>query len=166
MVRSLARVCLTLAVLALLLTPAAPVGAEVFHVTLNNGAVLDTLYQPQEASWDSGLVLVLTDVGNWIGLRKDEIAHVVSENATRGFGISIKTNTISLGFAPNDNAIPNDKAAQAPGNQQLQAIQNLQQSQAPQPNYTIQQGVQTEQTQGIPAGFISPFATPGGRPPQ
>src|SRR5690242_21886515 len=95
-----ARVSIALA--AVLLAAALPAGASVFHVTLTNGSVVDTLYEPQEASWDHGMVLLLTDAGNWIGIQKSDIANVASENATRGFGIVINATTISLGEAPHD----------------------------------------------------------------
>jgi len=147
------------AVLGAVLLAAAelPAGAAVFHVTLTNGSVIDSLYEPQEASWDHGMVLLLTDAGNWIGVHKDEVANVPAENATRGFGIAINATTISLGEAPNDLPAPNKDV----GTANQQALQNLLQQQQPRPNYTIQQGVQTEDTQGIPSSFISPYATGG-----
>lgn len=149
-----ARVSTVLAVV--LLAAALPAGASVFHVTLTNGSVIDTLYAPQEASWDHAMVLVLTDAGNWAGIQKGEIADVAEENGTRGFGIAINATTIALGEAPNDLPVPNKDAGTLSPTQQ--ALQNLLQQQAPRPNYTIQQGVQTEDTQGIPANFISPYA--------
>lgn len=154
--------------LALLSLPLAalPASAEIFKVQLNNGTVLETAYQPQEASWDPGMVLLLTEVGNWVGVRKDEIETVVAEAPLRGYGVRLNTTTILLGAAPNDNALPEEAGAQQNGDPVLQAIQTLIQAQQPagqqQPadDYTIQQGVSTEQTQGIPAGLISPFASP------
>ena len=140
----------------LLAFAALPAGATVYHVTLSNGSVIDSLYEPQEASWDHGMVLALTDAGNWIGIKKGEIANVASENATRGFGVVINATTISLGDAPNDLPVPGKDA----GTSTQQALQNLLQQQQPRPNYTIQQGVQTEDTQGIPSPFISPYASP------
>jgi len=139
---------------ALAAVSAQPAAALVFHVGLSNGTVIDSLYEPQEASWDQGMVLVLTDAGNWIGVKKSDRTTVVSENATRGFGIAINATTISLGDAPNDLPVPNKDV----GNANQQALQNLLQGQQPRPNYTIQQGVQTEDTQGIPSSFISPYA--------
>jgi hypothetical protein len=150
MLRSLSRLGLAL---GLLLTVALPAGADIYHVKLSSGTIIDTRYQPQDASWDKGMVLLLTEVGNWIGVRKDEIESVTAENATRGFGVTIRNNTISLGVAPNDQPNPNgDKAALAL-DRLTQAIQGLSQSQQQKP-YTIQQGVSSEQTQGIPSGFI------------
>jgi hypothetical protein len=150
---------------ALLFVPLAalPAGAEIFKVQLNNGTVVETAYQPQEASWDPGMVLLLTEVGNWIGVRKDEIEAVVAEAPLRGFGTRINTTTILLGAAPNDNALPEVSDAPQQGDPVLQVLRELVQGQQPaQPDesYTIQQGVSTEQTQGIPSGLISPFASP------
>jgi hypothetical protein len=143
-----------LLVAALAAVSAQPAAALVFHVGLSNGTVIDSLYEPQEASWDHGMVLVLTDAGNWIGVKKSDLTTVVSENATRGFGIAINATTISLGDAPNDLPVPNKDV----GGSNAQALQNLLQGQQPRPNYTIQQGVQTEDTQGIPSSFISPYS--------
>lgn len=154
-VRIVSRLAPALVLLAALLGVAAsPAGAAVYHVTLTNGSVIDTLYEPQEASWDHDMVLVLTDAGNWIGVPQSEVATVASENATRGFGVVINATTISLGEAPNDLPVPGKDA----GSANQQALQNLLEQQQPKPNYTIQQGVQTENTQGIPSGFISPYA--------
>ena len=46
-----------------------PAGAEVFFVTLNNGTSIETAYQPQEASWDTGMVLLLTETGDLEGAK-------------------------------------------------------------------------------------------------
>ena len=148
------RACLAVALGVVLLAAALPAGAAVFHVTLTNGSVIDSLYEPQEASWDHGMVLVLTDAGNSIGIQKAEIANVASENATRGFGVVINATTISLGEAPNDLPAPSKDV----GTSNQQALQNLLEQQQPRPNYTIQQGVQSEATQGIPSSFISPYS--------
>jgi len=157
-IRSL-RTTLPIALLLLLAVLAAtPAQAVIYHVALKNGTTIDTLYEPQEASWDHGMVLVLTDVGNWMGVEKANLASVTSDNATRGFGIAINATTISLGDAPNDlPEVPKD--VNATGLQALQSI--LQQQQQEKPSYTIQQGVQTEDTQGIPASLISPSGSSG-----
>jgi hypothetical protein len=152
MLRSLPRLGLAL---GMLLLAALPAGADIYHVKLKSGTVVDTRYQPQDASWDKGMVLLLTEVGNWVGVPKDEIESVTAENATRGFGVTIRNNTISLGVAPNDQPNPNDKDKGTAALDRLtQAIQGLSQGQQQQP-YTIQQGVSSEQTQGIPANFIN-----------
>jgi hypothetical protein len=150
---------------ALLSLPLAalPASAEIFKVQLNNGTVVETAYQPQEASWDPGIVLLLTEVGNWIGVRKDEIDTVVTEAPQRGYGVRINTTTVLLGAAPNDNEIPAEPGAQPQGDPVLQAIEGLieaqQESRQPEADYSIQQGVSTEQTQGIPGYLISPYAS-------
>src|SRR6185369_1034239 len=120
MPRSLSRLGLAL---GLLLVVALPAGADIYHVKLKSGTVVDSRYQPQDASWDKGMVLLLTDVGNWVGVSKDEIDSVTAENATRGFGVTIRNNTISLGVAPNDQPKPNGDKNSAALDRLTQAIQ-------------------------------------------
>ncbi len=162
--RSFVRIGVALLSLPLVALPAS---AEIFKIQLNNGTVIETAYQPQEASWDPGMVLLLTEVGNWIGVRKDEIEIVIADAPLRGFGTRLNTTTILLGAAPNDNALPEVADAPQNGDPVLQMLQGLVQAQQPaaqpQESYSIQQGVPTEQTQGIPAGLISPYGSP---PPQ
>ena len=107
MSRSLSRFGLSLVVLALLAVPAS---ADVFFVTLTNGTVIETARQPQQASWDPNMVLLLTEVGNWVGFSKDEIKNVRSEDPQQGFGIKISDKAIALGRAPND--LPGAKTKQ------------------------------------------------------
>src|SRR5690348_1119411 len=102
MLRSLTRVWPLLVVLALFAVPAS---ADVFYVTLTNGSVIQTAHQPQQASWDPNMVLLLTEVGNWIGVPKDQVQGVRVEDPTQGFGIRISDKAIALGRSPND--LPN-----------------------------------------------------------
>jgi hypothetical protein len=167
MARSLVRVWPFLA-LALL---AAPAAADVFQVKLNNGTVLETVYQPQEASWDSSTVLLLTEVGNWVGVPKAEIESVQNATQKGGFGVRINATTIAIGWAPNDAENPDALAAPGqPGSEMdarfQQAIQNLNQTiddlqsqQDSRQNYSIEQFVEPGQTQGIPGGLINPYAS-------
>ena len=144
--------------LALVGLAALPAAGEVFHVTLKNGSVLETHTQPQEASWDDSMVLLLTDVGNWIGLSKAEIDGVTSDTESKGYGIRINNSTIALGWSPNDQPNPEEQ----PGDQQASAFsdlysayltqQSLQSQQ--QQNYTMQQFVEPSAIQGIPSGFV------------
>jgi hypothetical protein len=163
---------LVLIVLALLALPAlgTPANAEVYTVTLKNGSVLETAYQPQEAAFDRNVVLLMTDVGNWIGVRKDEIESVQSDAELSGYGKVIEKNTILLGWAANDAADPDAEAQQGQGQGQgksdpalsatAQALQNLYDQRQAEQNYSIKQFVQPNQTQGIPARMI------GTSPPQ
>lgn len=140
--------------LLLALVLAMPASAEVFRVKLTNGSVIETAYQPQQASWDPGMVLLLSEVGNWIGFPKDEIENIEAEDPTQGFGIRISDKTISLGFAPND--LPEETARSREDQANDRYYQLAERALAlseKQQNYSIQQGVSTEQTQGIPAGF-------------
>jgi len=160
-------------VAAVLAVGAVPATAEVFHVQLKNGGTIDTLKQPEQSSWDADVVLLLTEYGNWIGLEQKDIEAVTSETAASGFGIPINTTTIAIGWAPNDavdpNAVtPNGKGdAGSPAAQQsAAALEAMYRQQEAQSHYTIQQGVSTDQTQGIPSSFISPSTTPLIRPQQ
>jgi hypothetical protein len=177
--RIFARVWPSLLVLPLL---ALPVGAEVYHVTLNNGTVVDTAYQPQEASWDPSMVLLLTDVGNWIGVPKADIQEVHTESQEKGFGIRIDDNTYELGLTAGDLSpeallaagLVEPPAGTTPNPSQdaaMQLLRNIQaqqqaesQRRAAQDRYSIQQFVEPSQTQGIPGSLIG--NSYGGPPPQ
>jgi hypothetical protein len=106
MSRSLTRVWpLLLLALALLAVPAS---ADVYYVTLTNGSVIQTSHQPQQASWDPNMVLLMTEVGNWIGFPKDQIQGVRVEDPTQGYGVRISDKAIVLGRSPNDLPLPDD----------------------------------------------------------
>ena len=154
----------SLTLVALLTLLALPVSAEVFTVTLTNGSTLETQYQPQEAAFDNDMVLLLTEVGNWIGVRRDEIESVVSDAESSGFGKVIGKNTIDLGWAANDAVDPNAPAADGKEDPGLslaaQALQNLYEQRQAQESYTVKQFVQPNETQGIPATLINPYSPP------
>ena len=163
--RSLA--CLSLLALAC----AVPAGAEVFFVTLNNGTTFETAYQPQAASWDPSMVLLLTETGNWIGLPQADIQEVRSEMQIAGYGRAIDDKTFELGFAPNDASDPDAKPtepaearAQMLEQMVFQQQQELDQREA-EANYTIPQFVDPSQTQGIPARLIGTAGGPTAVPP-
>jgi hypothetical protein len=147
-------------ILALMPLIPVPAQAEVFHVKLRSGSTIDTLYQPQQASWDASVVLLLSDAGNWVGIDQKDVESVQSESQMRGFGIALNFNTIAIGWAPNDAVDP--AAVQSnPQAATMQALQNIYQQEQAQSHYTVPQFVSTEQTSGIPASFIG-----GGRIPQ
>src|SRR5215218_903232 len=156
----------TLAALVALLAalPAIPAAAEVYSVTLTNGSVLETQYQPQEAVFDKDMVLLLTEVGNWIGVRRDEIATVVSDAKSSGFGKVIGKNTVDLGWAANDAADPNAPGAdgkQDPGlSLAAQALQAVYQQRQAADSYTIKQFVQPNELQGIPTNLVGVASSP------
>ena len=81
---------------------AVPATAEVFHVTLTNGTTVDSSVQPQQASWDPSMILLMTEVGNWVGFPKDEVATIKAEDPTAGFGVRISSTAIALGRFSND----------------------------------------------------------------
>ena len=80
-IRSTPRVWLLVLAFALLAVPAT---AEVFHVTLTNGTTVDSSVQPQQASWDPNMVMLMTEVGNWVGFPKDEISDIKVVDPTAG----------------------------------------------------------------------------------
>ncbi len=98
---------LCLVVAALVVTPAA---AEVFTIKMTNGSEFITRYQPRQDARETGQVALLTEYGNWISLLKSEIADITSETESRGFGTVLDTNTIIIGWAPNDKPVPTDEA--------------------------------------------------------
>jgi hypothetical protein len=165
----------TLACLSLMLVAlcAAPAGAEVYFVTLNNGTTFESAYQPQAASWDPGMVLLLTEQGNWIGLPQVDIREVRSESQIAGYGRVIDSKTFELGMAPNDaedaeaaaGYDPNDpNAANAARTAALERMvdqqqQELDQRQAEQ-SYTMKQFVDPSQLQGIPSSLIGTTTRP------
>lgn len=156
----------SLVLMSLLALSALPAAAEVYTVTLTNGNVMETAYQPQEAAFDKRLVLLMTDVGNWVGVRKADIESVRSDAELSGYGKVIQKNTILLGWSANDAAEPaaDQQGGQGGQNNQgggqgdatAQALQNLYNQREAEANYTIKQGVPPEQTQGIPARMIGP----------
>jgi len=146
------RSCVWLLLLAFALL-ALPASADVFYVTLKNGSEIQTSHQPQQASWDPNMVLLLTDVGNWIGYPKDEITGIRAENPTQGFGVRISKNTIALGWSPNDLPAPAEGGRQDVNDRLAGIAERMLDMAEQQQHYSIQQGVQTEQTQGIPASF-------------
>ncbi|HKV12545.1 MAG TPA: hypothetical protein VJ725_30655 [Thermoanaerobaculia bacterium] len=152
MSRSLARVWPLLVALALLALPA---GAEIYTITLTNGTVVETAQQPQEATWDSNLVLFLTDVGNWVGVTKAEIESVRSETQRKGYGIRISDSTVAIGWAPND--LPTEEeAAQGRGgvDRAADALDRMAAQAEQDRNYSINQFVEPDSTQGMPSRFV------------
>jgi hypothetical protein len=151
---------LVLLSLLALATPAIPAMAEVYTVTLTNGSVLETAYQPQEAAFDRSMVLLMTDVGNWIGVQKTEIESVRSDAELGGYGKVIEKNTILLGWTSNDNIDPSAEGqGQGKSDPALsataQALGNLYQLRQEEQSYTIKQFVQPSETQGIPNRLIN-----------
>jgi len=149
MLRFLARVS-PLPLLALALF-AAPASADVFYVTLTNGTVIETAHQPQQANWDPNLVLLLTETGNWVGFPKEQITGIRSEDPTQGFGIRINNKAIALGVSPND--LPEAKGKDDVNQRMYDLANRMLDMAEQQQHYSIQQGVQTEQSQGIPSSF-------------
>lgn len=139
------------------LLPGPPAAAESYIITLSDGAVFESRYQPEEASWDPGVVMLLTEYGNWIALERAEIAEVTTDVEARGFGKVIDTNTISLGVLAND-AIPPEEQAEPDSFQQLQQL--LTRQNQPQ-DYSVPQFAEPgELTGGLPVGYSQQQSAP------
>ncbi len=151
MSRSLTRVWpLLLLALALLAVPAS---ADVYYVTLTNGSVITTAHQPQQASWDPNMVLLMTEVGNWIGFPKDQIQGVRVEDPTQGYGIRISDKAIALGRSPNDLPLADDstKSKSDQLNDRYLSIAERQLAlEEARRSYTIQQFAEPSATGGLP----------------
>lgn len=124
----------------------APLSATVYKVTLKNGNVFETRYQPEDASWDKGKMVFLDELGNSIALAKDDVQEVISDIEAKGYGRIIDNTTMYLGWAPNEGeetpaeGSPAAAAAQATGQEQ--------------PNITYNQFVEPDQTQGMPGNWV------------
>jgi hypothetical protein len=150
MFRSLTRVWPLLLALALL---AAPASADVYYVTLTNGSVITTAHQPQQASWDPNMVLLLTEVGNWIGFPKEEIQGVRAEDPTQGFGVRISDKAIALGRSPNDLPNPDDSTKSKTDlltERYLSIAERQLAAEEARRNYSVQQFVEPSSSAGIP----------------
>ena len=131
----------------------APAGAEIFTVTLTNGSVFESAQQPQEATWDSNIVLLLTDVGNWIGVSKSEIESMQTIDPTRGFGVRISDSTIAIGWSPNDAPVEEANGAQAGADRVAGALERALATREEQSRYSVNQFVEPNEAQGIPSRF-------------
>ena len=134
----------TLILTIVIVTAAGAASAGTFTVTLTNGTTFETRYRPVTADWDEDLVLLATDRGNRIALRKDEIAAVVSSVEESGFGYQVDTTTLYLGWSPQDQLEEGEGDGSGAGaDSQNQAF-------APEPTtFTIQQFVNPDSTGGI-----------------
>ena len=163
MFRSLTRVWPLLLALALLAVPAS---ADVFYVTLTNGTVITTAHQPQQASWDPNMVLLMTEVGNWIGFPKDQIQGVRVEDPTQGFGVRISDKAIALGRAPNDQPVDEEGKSKTDlfANRYLDLMQRQIQLQESRRNYSVEQFAEPGSSSGIPISYdgSSSFGIYGG----
>ncbi len=149
---------LTLVVLVALLV-AVPATTEIYTVTLNNGSTLESRYRPKEAGWDASLVLILTDVGNWIAIDKASIASVTADIENAGFGKVIDTTTIAIGWSPNDAPEETPEEAMDP---MTRLLNYLAAEQSSRPDYSVPQFVEPGQAGqgGLPvSGLTAPGAS-------
>lgn len=139
---------------------AVPATAAIFTVTLNDGATFQTRYQPEIASWDANKVLILTTVGNWIGLDKADIKDVQVDHQTSGYGRVIDNTTVDMGYTANDNPMETDQPPASP-QERLLAYLEAQQNQQ-QPVYNTEQFVEPEDATGLPLSMTTTTTPPLG----
>ena len=159
-----ARTCVVALLLLLVGAFAAlPVSAAVYTVTMKNGTTFDTRYQPEEASWDSQKVVLLTEFGNRIALPAAEIDSVTVDSESRGFGHQMNSTTMALGWAPNDALDPSTPEGQAAMAAEAAAAASA--ASAPQV-YNQQQFVEPGQLSGLPVWMTGINAVPQVEPMQ
>jgi len=124
-------------VTVLLFLAAASAQAIFYTVTLKNGTTFETRYRPVQAEWDPSVSMLLTDRGNWIALRNDEIADVVSVFEESGFGYQLNTTTRFIGWSPND--LVNDESTDEDGNPIGEQRYDLEADQGAVTDYSIDQ---------------------------
>ncbi len=129
---------------------ALPAAAEIYTITMADGGEFESRQEPKEVDWDDDLVMVLTDVGNWIALEKADVVSVEVDTENRGFGKVIDAHTISLGWAPNDNPVDDPEAALDPMTRLLSFLEN---EQANRPDYSVDQFVEPGQAGGQTGGL-------------
>ncbi|MCB1054515.1 MAG: hypothetical protein KDD11_03265 [Acidobacteria bacterium] len=129
--------------------------AEEYTVKLQNGTEFRTLRQPEQASWDSSMAMLLTDAGNWIGVPKADITDISTRSEARGLGRVIDSKTLEIGASVND--APTDEELEEAGkltpDQAFLETMNLLKDLAQQPdrpNVTVEQFVNPEDTTGVP----------------
>ena len=132
--------------------------AATYTVTLDNGTSFESRYQPEEATWDPDVLLLLTQYGNWIALAKADVAEVSTDIESRGFGKVIDTKTVSLGVLANDAPVPEEGGE--PSNAQL--LEQYLAQQPPAPDYSVQQFVEPSQAGqgGLPVGYAQQPQSP------
>ena len=128
---------------------------------MKNGTTFDTRYQPEEASWDANMVVLMTEFGNRVAIAAEEIDSVTVDSESRGFGHQLNASTMALGWAPNDALDPDSDEGRAAMAAQAEAAASA--SQAP-PVYNQQQFVQPGETTGLPVWMTGINAVPQVQP--
>lgn len=146
-----------LAVVSLLILLGAQVAAaEVYTVTLHNGNTFLSKYRPLDASYDPNYIVFMTEVGNTVSLHKDDVADVVSETESQGFGVVINTTTVLIGELPND-APTEEQALEAMAARQAQTGFRLPSSALNASQFGEPSTVGSAASGGLPVGFAGGF---------
>ena len=135
--------------------------ATVYTVTMKNGTTFDSRYQPEEASWDSNLVVLMTEFGNRVALPAAEIDSVAVDSESRGFGHQLNNTTMALGWAPNDGMDMDSDEGKAYLASEAAAAAAASQAQ---PVYNQQQFVDPSQLTGMPTWMTGINSVPQVQP--
>ena len=141
----------------LLLAGAGAATAGTFTVTLTNGTTFDSRYRPVEAEWDDSIVLIHTDRGNPIALKKDELADVTSSVEESGFGYQVDTTTLFVGWSPLD---PVEEEGEGEGGRRPDRGPVFE---PPPPDFTLQQFVNPDATGAAPLPAYTGYGPPQGQ---
>jgi hypothetical protein len=139
-----------------------PAAAEVFTVTLANGGIFESRYQPLQNATDEGKIQLLTETGLWISLLKEQVTSVTSETESRGFGTVIDSQTISLGWDPTSLEVAREAVEAADPTTQLLEYLRARDQADQRPVFSNQQFVEPEALGGIPIWMTSTTTPPLG----
>jgi hypothetical protein len=156
---SVVLVAVAMAAMTAFFGPAAE--ATVYTVMMKNGTTFDTRYQPEEASWDSNLVVLMTEFGNRVALPAAEIDSVAVDSESRGFGHQLNASTMALGWAPNDGLDMDSDEGKAYLASEAAAAAAASQAQ---PVYNQQQFVDPSQLTGMPTWMTGINSVPQVQP--
>ncbi len=131
-------VSLALLLLAAVVLAGSPVMADIYSVTLTDGKVFLTRYQPREASFDASMVTFLDDHGNAIAIPRDKIESVTSETESKGYGLRINTTTLLLGYTANNGVVENQVFVNGPQSFDIQQFVEPSQAGGGIPVYGVQ----------------------------
>lgn len=159
MIRTHPRLLSAMILAAALSLVAVPAVAEVYIVNLTNGNQFLSKYKPIEASYDSEMLLIMTDVGNTIAVAKDSVAEVINDSEHRGFGTVLDTATVMIGYTANDAPDLSDPDTMQAYQAQM-AQERFQSQFAPAPVYNTPLVAQPNQGGGIPVSFATSGAVP------
>ena len=158
-----------LSALALVTLVAAPALAEVYSLTLSNGATFTTRYRPSQSPNRPDTTQILTEFGNWIALPTSQIESITADTESKGYGTVLDTTTIAIGWAPNERSAPGE-GSEADLDPTTRLLNYMAQRDAgrQQPDFSVEQFgepsmVGEAPTGGVPGYFAGTVTPPLGR---